>query len=59
MAEQHHHHHHHKSDGAHNFNKKSLAAIKRRKLIERVLKIALCVVAIIMAIAVVLAYTIG
>ena len=59
MAEQHHHHHHHKSDGAHIFKKKSLAAIKRRKLIERVLKIALCVVAIIMAIAAVLAYTIG
>jgi hypothetical protein len=63
MAEQqhthHHHHHSHKSDSAHSFKKKSLAAIKRRKVIERVLKIALCIVAIIMAIAVVLVYTIG
>lgn len=55
----HHHHHHHKKDGASRFKQKSLAAIERRKLIEKVLKIAVVVLAIFMAIAVLLAYTIG
>lgn len=55
----HHHHHHHKKDGATIFKQKSLAAIERRKLIEKVLKIAVLVLAILMAIAVMLAYTIG
>jgi len=55
----HHHHHHHKKDGASRFKQKSLAAIERRKLIEKVLKIAVVVLAILMAIAVVLVYTIG
>ena len=55
----HHHHHHHKKDGASRFKQKSLAAIERRKLIEKVLKIAVVVLAILMAIAVLLAYTIG
>ena len=55
----HHHHHHHKKDGATRFKQKSLAAIERRKLIEKVLKIAVVVLAILMAIAVMLAYTIG
>ena len=57
--QQHHHHHHHKKDGASRFKQKSLAAIERRKLIEKVLKIAVVVLAILMAIAVVLVYTIG
>ena len=55
----HHHHHHHKKDGASRFKQKSLAAIERRKLIEKVLKIGVVVLAIFMAIAVLLAYTIG
>ena len=62
MAEEHshhHHHHHHKKDGSSLFKQKSLAAIQRRKLIEKVLKIGLVTVAILMAIAVMLAYTIG
>ena len=64
MAEQqysheHHHHHHHKKDGASKFKQKSLAAIQRRKLIEKFLKIGMIVIAVIMAIVVVLSYTIG
>ena len=58
MLENHHHHHHHKQDGASIFKQKSLKAIQRRKLIEKVLKIAMAIVAIIMAIAVVLVYTV-
>jgi preprotein translocase subunit SecG len=62
MAEQehtHHHHHHHKPDGATLFKRKSLAAIERRKVLERVLKRAMIVFAILMVIAVLLVYTIG
>lgn len=61
MAEEHnhHHHHHHRKDDASLFKQKSLAAIKRRKLIEKVLKIATIVLAVVMAILVFLAYTIG
>lgn len=54
----HHHHHHHKRDGASRFKEKSLKAITRNRLIERWLKIALCVVALVMAILVVLSYTV-
>ena len=54
-----HHHHHHKKDGASLFKQRSLAAIERRKLIEKVLKIGLVALAILMAFAVLLAYTIG
>ena len=57
--QQHHHHHHHKKDGASIFKQKSLAAIERRKLFEKILKISVMVLAVIMAILVVLAYTIG
>ena len=59
MSETHHHHHHHKKDGSSSFKQKSLAAIQRRKLIEKVLKISLVVLAIIMGLAVVIVYTIG
>jgi len=61
MAQEHthHHHHHHKKDGSSLFKQKSLAAIKRRKLFEKIIKVSLIVLAILMAIAVVLAYTIG
>jgi len=61
MAQEHthHHHHHHKKDGSSLFKQKSLAAIQRRKVLEKIIKISLVVLAILMAIAVVLAYTIG
>ena len=52
-------HHHHHKDGASQFKQKSLAAIKPRKLLEKILKISLIIVAIIMAIAVVFVYTVG
>ena len=58
-SHEHHHHHHHKKDGASKFKQKSLAAIQRRKLIEKILKIGMIVMAIIMAFTVLLAYTIG
>lgn len=58
MSEQQH-HHHHKQDGASIFKQKSLAAIERRKLFEKILKISVAALAVIMAILVVLAYTIG
>ena len=63
MAEQsksssgHHHHHHHHMDGASKFKRKSLMAIERRKKIEKWLFRGLVLVAILMAIAVVVVYT--
>ena len=60
MPDTHHHtHHHHKKDGSRPFKQKSLEAIQRRKVIEKVLKITLIIIAIIMALAVVTVYTIG
>ena len=62
MAEQehtHHHHHHHKPDGASRFKRKSLAAMKRRKMLVRVFKRVMVALAVIMVLAVFLAYTIG
>ena len=56
---EHHHHHHHKQDGASLFKQKSLASIHRKKILEKVLKIALIVIALLMAIAVVFVYTVG
>jgi cell division protein FtsL len=53
MAEKHHHHHHHKTDSAHEFKKSSLNAIVFRKKFEKILKIVLIVIAIIMAMGVV------
>ena len=55
----HHHHHHHKRDGASLYKQKSLNAIKRNRLIEKIMKISLCVIAVLMAVLVMLAYTIG
>ena len=60
MAEEkHHHHHHHREDDATRFKRKSLLSIKRRKIIKKWAFRALCVVAVIMAVLVVLAYTVG
>lgn len=58
MAE-HRHHHHQNRDEASIFKHKSIKAIEHRKLLEKWLKITLIVMAIIMGIAVVAAYTIG
>lgn len=52
-------HHHHHRDGASSFKQKSLASIQRKKIIEKVLKMALTIIAILMAIAVIFVYTIG
>ena len=59
MSDEHTHHHHHKKDGSSLFKQKSLAAIQRRKLMEKILRIGLVALAVIMAILVFLAYTIG
>ena len=54
MAEEHHHHHHHhKKDGASLFKQRSLQAIGTRRRVEKVLKVSLVVLAIVMALAVV------
>ena len=52
-------HSHHHRDGSSSFKRRSLASIQRKKIMEKILKIALVIVAIIMAIAVVVVYTIG
>ena len=59
QEQHHHHHHHHKKDGASLFKERSLANIRRKKLIEKVLKIALIIIAILMALATLLVYTVG
>ena len=60
MAEEHHrHHHHHKEDSATRFKRESLLAIQRRKKLQKWSFRILCGLAVIMAILVVLAYTIG
>jgi G3E family GTPase len=55
----HHHHHHHSMDSASRFKRDSLNSIRRRKLIEKWLWRGMVCLAILMAIAVVVAYTIG
>ena len=52
MAE-HHHHHHHKLDGASKFKRDSLNSIVFRNRVEKILKIVLVVLAVLMAIGVV------
>lgn len=62
MAEEqqhHHHHHHHKMDGASKFKRESLLAIERRKLFTKWLFRIACGIAVIMALLVIAAYTIG
>ena len=56
MAEQHQHqhqHHHHHKDGASRFKERSLNAIVWKRKMEKWLKIALLVIAILMVIAVI------
>lgn len=57
--QQHHHKHHHHHDGASKFKRDSLLAIKRRKIIAKWLWRGMVLLAIIMGLAVVAAYTIG
>lgn len=57
--QEHRHHHHHKRDGASQFKHDSLLAIKRGKLIKEYAFRLLVLIAIIMAILTVAAYTIG
>ena len=59
MGEHHHTHHHHKEDGASRFKHKSLSAIRKRKQMAKILKMALLVIAVLMGIVVLLAYTVG
>ena len=61
MTEQQHHHHHHrhKKDGATLFKERTLNSIVFRKRLEKVLKIVLIVLAVIMGLGVIAAYTIG
>lgn len=58
MSEQeyHHHHHSHKKDSATVFKERSLQAIANRKVIEKTIKTVLVIIAVLMAIAVVVAY---
>jgi Co/Zn/Cd efflux system component len=55
----HHHHHHHKEDDAARFKRINLLSIQRRKTLKKWGFRALCLVAVIMAVLVMLAYTIG
>jgi len=54
-----HHHHHHRKDSATRFKEKSLRAIELRRLFEKYLKIAVVILAIVMVVLVILAYTLG
>jgi type IV secretory pathway component VirB8 len=53
----HHHHHHHKMDGASKFKRNSLLAIERQKKIAKYGLRAGYILAIIMVLAVIIAYT--
>ena len=59
MSEQHHHHHKHHRDSASIFREKTLRGIERRKLLEKLMMYGLIALAVIMAILVFLAYSIG
>ena len=57
MSEHHHHHHHrHRKDGATRFKERSLNAIVLRQKIEKMGKLLLLVVAILMVLAVLFVY---
>ena len=52
-------HHHHEPDDASLFKQRSLSQIQLKKTLEKVLKITLIILALLMALAVVFVYTIG
>ena len=58
MSEHHHHHHHHK-DGATRFKERSLNAIVLRRKLEKWLKIALLILALLMVLATLYVYLLG
>ena len=59
MSEQKHHHRHLHRDEASLFKERSLRSIRLRWLLDKWMKIGMLVVAVIMCILLVLAYTIG
>ena len=54
-----HHHHHHRKDSATLFKERSLNAIVLRRKLEKWLKVALMVLALLMILAVIFVYTMG
>ena len=52
-------HHHHEPDDASVFKKRSLSQIQLKKTLEKVLKIILFIIALLMLAAVIFVYTIG
>ena len=61
MAEQqhHHHHHHHHKDDATRFKERSLNAIVLRRKLEKWLKIAVMILALLMVLATLYVYMLG
>ena len=59
MEQEHHHHHRHHRDSASIFKEKSLRAIELRRLLEKYLKIAVVILAVVMVALVIFAYTLG
>ena len=62
MAEQqhhHHHHHHHHKDDATRFKERSLNAIVLRRKLEKWLKIAVMILALLMVLATLYVYILG
>ena len=55
----HHHHHHHHKDGATRFKERSLNAIVLRRKLEKYLKLALTILALLMILAVIYVYTLA
>ena len=53
-----HHHHHHKDDAT-RFKERSLNAIVIRRKLEKYLKLALIILAVLMILAVIYIYTLG
>lgn len=58
MVNSHHHHHHHKDDAT-RFKERSLNAIVIRRKLEKYLKFALIILAVLMILAVIYVYTLG
>ncbi|QVJ80378.1 hypothetical protein SAMN04487826_1142 [Prevotella sp. khp1] len=52
-------HHHHEPDDASVFKQRSLSQMQLKKTLEKVLKITLIILALLMALAVVFVYTLG
>ena len=59
MSHEHHHSHHHHDDYASRFKRKSLQSIEFRRKLDKWLKIALFIVAILMLILVAVSFVFG